>query len=445
MKLHKLLALTLAGILLTGCNKEAGPLPEPVEPGSIETLPAATEPTIYEANPRFFGTNNCLQGLNSNIDRIANMGVDILWIMPIFTPGELKSVGSPYCVKDFTGINSRYGNEDDMRAIVKSAHDKGMKVILDWMANHTAWDHAWITQHPNWYTQDGSGQIISPPGMGWDDVADLNYDNAEMRAEMIKCMLYWVKNFDIDGFRCDYADGVPHDFWEDAIGQLKGAKASIFMLAAGNDFGLYDDGFDMLYDWGFNTTLQDLFNGKATIAELNKKVISTNAQIPEGKQIMRYAINHDVIAEKAPAKLFGSNSAMCAAYVLASVMSGAPLIYSGQEAGFNGATSFFNYTTLTWNDDLVKAYTAINSAFHDGANARGGVRQVRQSGKAIIVTWVNGNNAMVALVNPTGNEMDVKMPMYFTRTTMKDCITGTTAQAPASVKLNPYGYQLFVK
>ncbi|MCD7970216.1 MAG: hypothetical protein LUF87_07675 [Alistipes sp.] len=162
---------------------------------------------IYEAYPGMFGTSNTLTAISGQLDNIKSLGVNILWLMPIYEQGVYKGIGSPYCVKDYKAVNPNYGTLDDLKSLVSAAHGKGMRVILDWVANHTSWDNAWITDHPDWYTQNSDGEIISPPGFDWPDVADLNYDNADMRAAMLDAMKYWVTEADVDGYRCDYAEG----------------------------------------------------------------------------------------------------------------------------------------------------------------------------------------------------------------------------------------------
>ena len=242
-KIKSILA-TVAAIAATACSSNETPVPENPE------IPIGYEvPTevIYEVNPRFFGENDCLKGVTAQLSRISDMGCDILWVMPVYETGELKGIGSPYCVRDYKAVNARYGTMADMKDLVDAAHAKGMKVILDWVANHTAWDCAWITEHPNWYKKDAGGNIIAPNG--WNDVAQLDYNNSDMRAAMKDAMFYWVDRLSIDGFRCDYADGVPHDFWSSVISDLRASHPDMIMLAETSNSAYYADGFDMIYDW----------------------------------------------------------------------------------------------------------------------------------------------------------------------------------------------------
>ncbi|MEN9394398.1 MAG: hypothetical protein RL362_619, partial [Bacteroidota bacterium] len=188
--------------------------------------------TIYEINVRQHTPQGTFQALEKDLNRLDSLGVDILWLMPINPIGELNrkgSLGSYYSVKNYVGVNSEFGTLQDFKHFVNAAHSRGMKVILDWVANHTAWDHPWVTEHPEWYTHDANGKIV-PPVADWSDVADLNYDNKDMRKAMIESMKFWVKECDLDGYRCDVAMQVPTDFWDQARAELDAIKP-VFMLA----------------------------------------------------------------------------------------------------------------------------------------------------------------------------------------------------------------------
>ena len=194
---------------------------------------------------RAFSTQSNFQGVIARLDSIKALGINVIYLMPIYPVGAVKSVNSPYCVKDYKGVNTEFGNLTDLRALIEGAHSRNMSVILDWVANHTAWDNAWITQHKDWYLQDGLGNIVSPPGTGWNDVAQLNFTNGMMRLEMIRSMKYWVYTANVDGFRCDFADGPPYDFWKQAIDTLRNITThKLLMLAEGTRSNHYTAGFD---------------------------------------------------------------------------------------------------------------------------------------------------------------------------------------------------------
>ena len=397
---------------------------------------------IYQANPRFFGENDCLKGLTSQLSRISDMDCDILWVMPVYETGELNGIGSPYCIRNFKSINPRYGTMDDMKELVNSAHAKGMKVILDWVANHTAWDCPWITEHPDWYEKDADGNIVSPSG--WSDVAQLNFGNPEVRTAMKDAMFYWVDQLSIDGFRCDYVDGVPHDFWSNVIADLRASHPDMIMLAETANPDYYADGFDMIYDWECATTISTAFNGGKP-SSIVKEASEALAKVPDGKSILRYVFNHDVAAENNVATMYGAPDGVPAAYVLASMLNGTPMIYSSMDVeGLSGKLSFFDYETLTFSTSLSDEYKIINSAFKASAEVRRG--ELRDYSNASVVCFtraIPGHNLLVA-VNTTGSSQTIRTPISLAGAQMTDLIKGNNTTAPVSIELEPYCYTILM-
>jgi len=214
--------------LLTQCSDE-----NPTDPNNkIESSILSIEDIImYEVNIRAFSNRGDFQGVIDRLDSIKSLSVNTLWLMPIYPIGKIKTVNSPYCINEYTQVNSEFGTINDFNLLVEKAHKREMQVIIDWVANHTSWDHSWI-QNKGWYTQNVNGNIIHPEGTNWQDVADLNFDNTEMRNEMIRAMKYWVLETNIDGFRCDAADFVPYDFWKQALDTLSSIKGKELILLA---------------------------------------------------------------------------------------------------------------------------------------------------------------------------------------------------------------------
>lgn len=431
---------TVAAFAATGCTSYEIDMPanpaEPVIGNEVSTN------VIYQANPRFFGDNECLKGLTRQVSRIAGMECDILWVMPVYEPGELNGIGSPYCIRDFKAVNPRYGTMTDLKELVNTAHSSGMKVILDWVANHTAWDCSWITEHPDWYVKDAAGNIVSPSG--WSDVAQLNFANADMRAAMKDAMLFWVEQLGIDGYRCDYADGVPHDFWSDVITALRAKNSDMIMLAETANPDYYADGFDMVYDWNSSTTISSAFNGGKP-ADVVKEATEALAKVPDGKSILRYVFNHDVAAENNVATMFGAPEGVPAAYVLASMLNGTPMIYSSMDVeGLSGKLSFFNYMTLDFSTSLSDEYKAINAAFKASAEVRRGeLRDFSNSSVVCFTRAIPGHNLLVA-VNTTGSEKSVKSPISLAGSTMTGLIDGKQVTVPVEISLEPYSYTILM-
>lgn len=431
---------TVAAFAATGCTSYEIDMPanpaEPVIGNEVSTN------VIYQANPRFFGDNECLKGLTRQVSRIAGMECDILWVMPVYEPGELNGIGSPYCIRDFKAVNPRYGTMTDLKELVNTAHSSGMKVILDWVANHTAWDCSWITEHPDWYVKDAAGNIVSPSG--WSDVAQLNFANADMRAAMKDAMLFWVEQLGIDGYRCDYADGVPHDFWSDVITALRAKNSDMIILAETANPDYYADGFDMIYDWNSSTTISAAFNGGKP-ADVVKEATEALAKVPDGKSILRYVFNHDVAAENNVATMFGAPEGVPAAYVLASMLNGTPMIYSSMDVeGLSGKLSFFNYMTLDFSTSLSDEYKAINAAFKASAEVRRGeLRDFSNSSVVCFTRAIPGHNLLVA-VNTTGSEKSVKSPISLAGSTMTGLIDGKQVTVPVEISLEPYSYTILM-
>lgn len=229
MKFYNYLLFTIFSLaILISCEQDSDPPPDDNNGNNNDTayhaipfdnVPATVDVVMYEVNLRAFSSTGDLQGVINRLDEIKSLGVNVIWIMPIHPIGEINSVNSPYSVKDYKAVSSEYGTLEDLRNLTAEAHERDMAVIMDWIANHTAWDNEWIN-NKSWYTQDGNGNIVHPPGTNWLDVADLNYENMDMQNAMIDAMKYWILQANVDGFRCDYADGVPYEFWKRAIDTL---------------------------------------------------------------------------------------------------------------------------------------------------------------------------------------------------------------------------------
>ena len=288
--------------------------------------------------------------------------MNTIWLMPVFKMGQFKAVGSPYCVADYQSIDAEFGTMADLKTLIAEAHKRKISVIVDWVANHTAWDHPWITQHPEWYTTNASGSIIHPAGTNWQDVADLNYANPALHAAMIDEMKFWVFDVGIDGFRFDAADYVPFAFWKSAMDSLKGiADRKLLFLTEGERTDHYAAGMPLIYGWNWNYQLQQVF-GTAQASATNLFAANTAEANASPAIRLRFATNHDQSAwDATPVTLFGSVEASYAAQVAAVLMGGVPLMYTGQEVGEAGTTSFFAKDPVNWsaNPGLPERFGAL--------------------------------------------------------------------------------------
>lgn len=303
---------------------------------------------IYEINPRTFSPAGNFAGVTARLDELKKLGVTILWLMPIQPSGELKkkgTYGSPYAVRDYDAINPAYGTAEDLKALVAAAHERGLKVIIDIVANHTAWDSV-LMKHLEYYKRDASGQVLSPVP-DWADVAGLDYTNAQLREYMTGMLEGWLRNFDLDGFRCDVAGMVPTDFWEQARPRLESVKKDIFMLAEWDSPDLLVKAFDLDYAWPFHKTLTEVLQSGKPASALRQVWEEQRAKFPRGALHMVFSDNHD---EKRAIARFGEKGAL-AASALAFAMEGVPMIYNGMEVGDtteSGAPALFEKLPVFW-------------------------------------------------------------------------------------------------
>jgi glycosidase len=286
---------------------------------------------VYELYPRDFSADGDFNSITARLDELKALGVDVIWLMPIHPIGELRkkgTVGSPYCVRDYYGINPSYGTTNDFRKLVSSAHQHGMKILLDLVAGHTAWDSV-LMAHPNFYKKDENGHIIAPRPE-WADVAALNYDNPELRRYMMDMMKYWVKEYGVDGFRCDVAYTVPVDFWEAARAELEQINPQVIIIAeAGARPVMLSKAFDMDTSWNLFSTLNQVMAGDSPVFMIRQSWEHTREQYPDGALHLRYTDNH--FATRATVR-YGMDGAL-AAQVLMLTLDGVPLFYNGMEVG----------------------------------------------------------------------------------------------------------------
>lgn len=338
-------------IILASCKTETKEIKpdqnnmDSIAPISNEALETAV---IYEANIRQYSPEGTFEKFTEDIPKLKELGVRIIWVMPIYPISTTKSkgsLGSYYAISDYTKVNPEFGNLDDVKNLVNTAHKNGMYVILDWVANHTGWDHIWLKSHPEYYTKNEKGEITHTVGTDWTDVADLNYDNPEMRAEMLEDMKYWLKEADVDGFRCDVAGMVPLDFWQHSIAELKKIKP-VFMLAEGWEPNLFDNAFDMGYSWDTHHRMNAIAQGKETVKNWDERMAQIDTLYKKDDILMNFITNHDENSWSGTVKeRMGDASEVMLA--LSYCAPGMPLIYSGQEYDMDKRLRFFEKDTIS--------------------------------------------------------------------------------------------------
>jgi alpha-amylase len=318
---------------------------------------------IYEINVRQYTPEGTFAALQKHLPRLKNMGVDVLWLMPVQPIGKLNrkgKLGSPYSVADYTAINAEYGTVADFKAFVDEAHRQGLKVILDWVANHSAFDHAWITEHRDWYVSRPDGSISNAMDYGgketdWTDVAELNYDSPAMRRAMIGEMRWWVDSMGVDGFRSDVARGVPPEFWAQARRELRTAKPDLFLLAEGEIPELHQS-FHMTYGWELHHLLNEIAQKKKPTSALDAYFALQDTLYPTGAFRMYFTSNHDENSwQGTEFERMGKNH-LPAFVVAATVHNGMPLLYTGQEVSLNKRLRFFEKDTVDWKGPSLESF-----------------------------------------------------------------------------------------
>ncbi|RYZ24069.1 MAG: hypothetical protein EOO16_02480 [Chitinophagaceae bacterium] len=410
----------------------------------FQAVPDRRDAVIYQVNMRAFSSSRNFQGVIARLDSIKALGVNVVYLMPIFPVGTVNSVNSPYAVRDYRAVNSAFGSLTDLRALVDGAHSRNMSVLLDWVANHTAWDNPWISSHPDWYLKNAGGAIISPPGTGWNDVAQLDFNSAAMRLEMIRSMKYWVYTANVDGFRFDYADGPPAAFWRQAVDSLRAIGThNLLLLAEGNRADHFASGFDYIFGFSYYGGLKSILQG-APVTNLDALNASEYAGAGNGQQVVRYLSNHDVNgSDGTPQQLFGGVPGSLAAFVVTAYMKGVPMIYNGQEAAYPNRITFpFTGAPITWgiNPDVTAQYRQL-LAFRNGSAAlRRGALSTYHSTDVAAFTREQGTERVLVLANLRNGNRSYTVPAPLAGSTWMNALTGTAVTLGTNVSLGAYEY-----
>ena len=374
--------------------------------------------TIYEVNLRQYTPEGTFKAFQQHLPRLKKMGVDILWLMPVNPIGVKNrkgSLGSYYAVKDYLAVNPEFGTMADLKELVKKAHELGMYVIIDWVANHTAWDNNLITEHPEWYKKDSTGKII-PPVPDWTDVAGLDYTKPGLRKYMTDALCFWVKEANIDGYRCDVAGMLPVSFWNQAMPEVRKIKP-IFTLAEWETPEMHDTAFDATYSWDLYKLGNDIAQGKATADKIDSNYKTETKKYPADAYRMRFTTNHDENSwNGSEYKRLGPAARAFA--VLFFTFPGFPLIYTGQESAMSKSLRFFDKDTVNWGTfPLEGFYTTLcglkksNKALLNG-DAGGPLVKVRNDQEKSVYSFTRekDGNKILVILNLSSKHCNVKFP-----------------------------------
>ena len=417
---------------------------------SIQSPDWVTSAKIYEIFVRQFSESGDFAGVVNRLDALQALGVNTLWLMPVHPVGNKHrkgKLGSPYSVRDYYGVNPNFGTKEDFQELVQEVHERGMRLILGMVLNHSSWDNPLINDHPDWYTQNEAGEIITPND-DWTDVADFNYDNPELRQYMIDMLKYWVDDMQVDGFRFDVAELVPLDFWIDAREAVNEVKPDVLFLAEGSAPELHVTAFDMSYSWNIYCGLITMLQENKEADTLEDVYLRERYKYPRDAIRMRFTGNHD---EQRPMKLL-TKPQVLAASVYAHTIPGVPMIYNGQEVGLTEKPSLFERDPLEWERgdsdfrthyqrlfSLREKHTAIIHGEYkllEGQPESAIVPFLRKSDSETLLVLINFSDAAVEFSVQTPNQYFGLKEIYTNKmnVVLSHSITGEVA---------PYGWGVY--
>jgi glycosidase len=419
-----------------------------------KSAPWVKDAVIYSVYLRSASPEGTFAGFERRLPELKKLGVTVLWLLPIHPVGvehRKGTLGSPYAVRDYYGINPEFGTLKDFQHLLKAAHAQGMKLIIDMVANHTSWDSELLKHHPDWFTHDSTGKIV-PPNADWTDVADLDYGNRGLRKYMIEMFRWWVEKVGIDGFRCDVAEMVPTDFWDEARARLDRIKP-VMMLSEGSLPEHHLRAFDLTYSWNVYDALLPLLQEKRPVALLDQIFRTEDLQFPRGSLRMRFTTNHDKNAWDAPAVTKFGVDGLRLGVVLVNTLPGVPMLYTGEEVANDRVLSLFEKVEVDWTRprDMALLWQTMFRLRHDHRALRDGrMLRVPIPGNDRVFAFIRayGKEQILVVLNFARAEQQVSLDMQSAgfKKTVQDLLTGTTQgikQGTLELNLRPRGWAVY--
>ncbi len=407
---------------------------------------------IYEVNIRQYSEEGTFKALEKDLFRIKNLGVDVLWLMPVNPIGiknRKEALGSYYSVRDYYAINPEFGNMEDFKALVKRIHETGLRIVLDWVPNHSSWDNPLVFSHPEFYKKDSKGKMISP--FDWTDVVQFDYNNVELKKYMISAMKWWLIETDIDGFRCDVAHMVPKDFWNDARHELDKVKKILFIAESDQPF-LHERAFDVSYDWKFHHLMNHIANGKKNANHIEKHFAWVDKTYPTDSYLMQFTSNHDENSWSGTEfERMGSGAKAFA--VLAAAVPGIMMVYNGQEVGFNGRLKFFEKDAIRWQDNGMNSFyqkliclKRTNKALFNGDTGGKMLRVLTNKNRSVYAFIREANDSRIfVIINLSRKGQKITIKDEITSGNYKEWFTNKEEffKTGSQVKLQPWEFRVY--
>ncbi|ACB74157.1 alpha-amylase family glycosyl hydrolase [Opitutus terrae] len=447
--------LVSACVALAGC---ASVLFSAEPPQICAGQPALGQPewvrtaTIYEVNVRQYSPAGNFAAVTADLPRLRDLGVNVLWLMPIHPIGEHNRkgpLGSYYAVRDYYGVNTEFGTKEDFKRLVDSAHAAGLRVILDWVGNHTAWDNPLTQQNPDYFVRDAKGSFVPPTGFDWTDVIQLDFSNPAVLDYQAGAMAYWIENFGVDGYRCDFATGVPTAFWNQLTARLRAIRPDLFMLAESelpqHQLAAFNAsyGFDMMHT--FNAVAQ----GHVGVSGIDDTLARSRVRLPAGGALLYYTSNHDENSwQGTEFERLGGGATPLA--VLSFALDGIPLIYNGQEIGVNRRLEFFERDPIQWTTahPLTAFYRTLCQLKHAHPAMRTGTPMRRlattQNDSLYVLVREAGSHRVVVMLNLTARDVTADCHDAALAGSWRDAFTGENLVLPAgsTLALRAWSYRV---